>query len=114
MIGGAGTCWVAVCLFWRLLSWCRAANSWGTVHNILFLVCSSRARECEVSNFSELGMDTFHRLHGVIFDELERQKSMAVDAVALTRAVMAGLEKGEKRRVQEAFNPRCVNGACEG
>lgn len=59
-------------------------------------------------------MDRFRVVHGAIFDELERQGRMAVDAVALTRAVLSSLPEAEPLRVMDTFNPRCVNGACEG
>lgn len=56
-----------------------------------------------------------HVLHQVIFDELERQGLMAVDAAALTRAVARALAPPS---VPPIFpfpaNPRCVNDACEG
>jgi hypothetical protein len=57
-------------------------------------------------------MVPFQALHAAIFEELERQNQMAVDAVELTRAVM------QRFRVEEAdvrllANPRCVNGFCD-
>lgn len=56
-----------------------------------------------------------HVLHQVIFDELERQGLMAVDAAALTRAVArAFAPPPSPLTFPFPANPRCVNGACEG
>lgn len=58
-------------------------------------------------------MFPFQALHGAIFEELERQNQMAVDAVELTRAVMRQfrVEQADMRRLHS--NPRCANGACD-
>lgn len=58
-------------------------------------------------------MDAFGRVHAAIFDELERQGRMAVDAVALTHAVMRRFRVEEPDPLLLQRNPRCANGACD-
>lgn len=58
-------------------------------------------------------MEPFSRLHGAIFEELERQGRMAVDAVALAHAVMRRFRVEEVEPLRLRQNPRCVNGSCD-
>jgi hypothetical protein len=58
-------------------------------------------------------MNAFDRLHAAIFEELERQGRMAVDAVALTQAVMRYIQGKEAVPAQHYVNPRCASGSCD-
>lgn len=59
-------------------------------------------------------MDLFKALHGAIFDELERQGTLAVDAVGLARALSDRFRIEERPPSSFPANPRCANGACDG
>lgn len=60
-------------------------------------------------------MASFESLHGVIFDELERQGAFGVDAVLLASALLAKYRVEERRpRNAPESTTRCVNGACDG
>lgn len=58
-------------------------------------------------------MDSFRPLHAAIFDELERQGCMVVDAVALTQAVMKRFHVQEADPLRLYVSPRCANGFCD-
>lgn len=58
-------------------------------------------------------MNIFPVLHAAIFEELERQGTMSVDAVELTRAVMRRFRVEQPDPLGLWSNPRCVNGACD-
>jgi hypothetical protein len=62
-------------------------------------------------------MNSFHRVHAALFDELERQGALTsgIDIGRLTEAVhrAQAAVSAQPLRIQPP-NPRCANGSCEG
>jgi hypothetical protein len=58
-------------------------------------------------------MSDIHRVHAVLFDELERQGVQCVDIGKLTLAVVEAKAAIRGQRGSMASTSRCANGSCD-